>query len=36
MPFFVYGINKRTKETAEKLDTTNALLSEILEELKKR
>lgn len=29
MPFFIYGTNRRTKETSEKLDTTNRLLSEV-------
>ena len=33
MPFFIYGTNKRTKETSEKLDTTNKLLSEIRDSL---
>jgi len=29
MPFFIYGTNKRTKETSQKLDETNQLLSKI-------
>ena len=33
IPFFIYGTNKRTKETSEKLDTTNKLLSEIRDSL---
>ena len=28
-PFFWYGTNRRTKETSQKLDETNALLREI-------
>ena len=33
MPFFIYGTNKRTKETSAKLDTTNKLLSDIRDSL---
>ena len=33
MPFFVYGINARTKETALELRKTNRLLGEIRSEL---
>lgn len=29
MPFFIYGTNRRTRETSEKLDSTNRLLAEI-------
>jgi len=29
MPFFIYGTNKRTKETSQKLDETNKILEEI-------
>ena len=35
MPFFIYGTNRRTKETAEKLDITNKLLSDIRDSLNK-
>ena len=28
MPFFIYGTNKRTKETSLKLDETNNILSD--------
>ena len=33
MPFFIYGTNKRTRETSEKLDETNELLTEIRDSL---
>jgi hypothetical protein len=33
MPFFVYGINSRTKETALALKQTNKLLADIRSEL---
>jgi ABC-type Fe3+ transport system permease subunit len=32
-PLFWYGTNRRTKETSEKLDRTNKLLTEILKSL---
>lgn len=35
MPFFIYGTNKRTRETSEKLDRTNKLLAEIRDTLNK-
>ena len=35
MPFFIYGTNKRTRETSEKLDITNKLLTEIRDTLNK-
>lgn len=35
MPFFIYGTNKRTKETSEKLDITNKLISEIRDSMNK-
>ena len=35
MPFFIYGTNKRTRETSEKLDKTNKLLAEIRDSLDK-
>ena len=35
-PFFIYGINRRTKETALRVAQTNKLLVAILEELKTR
>lgn len=35
MPFFIYGTNKRTKETSQKLDETNKLLSDIRASLEK-
>ena len=34
MPFFIYGTNKRTKETSQKLDETNKILSDIRATLK--
>lgn len=34
MPFFIYGTNKRTKETSLKLDETNKILSDIRASLK--
>ena len=33
MPFFIYGINSRTKETALALKETNRLLTDIRSEL---
>jgi len=36
MPFFIYGTNKRTRETSEKLDETNKLLLEIRNTLQNR
>ncbi|PHS13157.1 MAG: hypothetical protein COA86_17535 [Kangiella sp.] len=35
MPFFIYGTNKRTKETSQKLDETNKILSDIRTSLQK-
>jgi uncharacterized membrane protein len=35
MPFFIYGTNRRTRETSEKLDITNRLLAEIRNSLSK-
>ncbi len=35
MPFFIYGTNKRTKETSHKLDETNKILSDIRASLEK-
>ena len=35
MPFFIYGTNRRTKETSEKLAVTNKLLEEIRDSLRK-
>ena len=35
MPFFIYGTNRRTKETSEKLAITNKLLEEIRDSLRK-
>lgn len=34
MPFFIYGTNSRTKQTALALKDTNKLLKEIRDELK--
>lgn len=34
-PFFIYGTNMRTRETARELKTTNKLLGQMLDELKK-
>jgi hypothetical protein len=34
-PFFIYGINSRTKETALGVKQTNKLLTEILAEARK-
>lgn len=36
MPFFIYGTNKRTKETSQKLDVTNKLLEKIHASMKER
>ncbi len=36
MPFFIYGTNARTKQTAIQLARTNALLADIRDELRKR
>ena len=35
MPFFIYGTNRRTKETSQKLDETNKILSDIRTSLQK-
>jgi len=36
MPFFIYGTNKRTKETSQKLDATNKILEKIHVSMKER